>query len=393
MMDGATTSIEPLAASPRRVSRPVSPSDWVRPEFAVLQRRFDAWERELAGVSRTEVPGTALQDSIRQARHIADRIGGELQRFHRHDGPAAEPEDLRRLLGHGQRLTKQLTIRACALNEVRQTSLILAGACERLLHERTVDDEAVRRLCELLRENAASEDRPWVPADPAFPDVFAAAGNDRHGGATSRVVDVGVLASRFVARVARRLGLGRLETVAALYASLFQDCGYLLLHRCRGNRKEPSNHPRYGAALAAGLKRIPTESLAAIAGHHSDSFGEPGGRQRSTRRVDCLVWTVSRYVESYLLRTPQSPDGEEHSHGHDAAGSFRAEVLAALKAELARAVVPHAGPPQFVDGDSAPLHEFTGIVPAPRFLRSHSRTADRTAAVPRSAPRPYASDS
>lgn len=354
--------------SPQQIARPIPPTEALRPEFAVMQQRFREWQRELAGFSHDHNVDSAFSEPIRHARHIAERIGGELQRFHHGHGPPAEPEDLRRLLGHGQRLTEQLAIRASGLKEVQLIREGLAGACERLLREPTVDDEPVRRLCDLLRDAVASEDHPWVLCDPAFADASA-----------TPVVRIGVTASRLTARLARRVGFAKRETIAALYASLFQDCGYLLLQRRHGDRRELAEHPRYGAALAAGLRRTPTEALAAIAGHHADSTGLATGRRSPARRVDYLVSVISRFVESFLLQ--ELPPAEcDAAIGLEAtAVGFRAEVAAALKAELTRVVVPPAE--SNGNAESVAVQESGGHVPTPHLVRSFSRAAGRAVPV------------
>jgi hypothetical protein len=357
--------------------RPVPPADWLRPEFAVLQQRFREWERELATL-RGDAVLPVLHEPLCQVRHIAERIRGELQRFQAADGPAAEPEDLRRLLSHGRQLTEQLATRISGLEEVRRISRCLAGACGRLLHEPTVDGGSVCRLWEWLQPNAG-KGNSWVLSDPALREILVEAADsvgENHRSAMMRVLQIGVPASRLAARVARRLGLANREMTAALYASLFQNCGYLLLRGRQGY--ESSRHPHYGAALAAGLRGIPTEALVAIAGHHPELSEGNFGRTR--RPVDCVVAVASRYVENCLR--PESPPlvPKLELGNENGTGGYQSDVVAALKAELARAIVLQHEPPGS-DSHPASTAQSGGFVPAPRFLRPHSRSPERVSPV------------
>jgi hypothetical protein len=336
-MDGVTgTSANPFEAPQWPVGRSFPADDTLRPEVAILQRRFEDWRRELrdlwASENASDVVSIVLDGPIRYLRHVAEVFDGELRR-------SREPEDLRRLLSHGQRLTRQLAVRRAGLDESRRIGIALAGLCERLMLESRFDDESVVDLLKSLRQAAADGDRPWVLWDAALNDLSADAVDAVRKGwrdAAARIVTVGVPSARLAARVAMRIGFGARETAATLFAALLQDCGYLLLERHRGSPLD--DHPRYGAALAAGLKRIPTEALSAIAGHHAMFF--------PARRVDCLVAVVGSYVESTLRReTP--PMFAETS-----AGDFRGEVVTALQAELSRIVVP--GPVEAADAPAVP---------------------------------------
>jgi len=325
-MDGTTvTSANPFPAPPRPDAPRSSADDTLRPEFAVLRKRFDDWARELRNLSlwqpSPDVVGEALDGPIRHLRHIAETIDDELRR-------SREPEDLRRLLSHGQRLTGQLAVRRAGLDEARRLIVSLAGVCERLMLEPRVDDETLPDLLQSLRQTAVDGDHHlWVLWDPALNDVSSAALDavrKRWRDAVAQIVSVGVPSARLAARVAQRLGFGSRETAAALFASLLQDCGYLLLEQRRGAAF--AEHPRYGAVLSAGLKRIPTETLAAIAGHHALPL--------DPRRADGVVAVVSRYVES-VLHEGTLPVFDEVSPG-----GFLGDVVAALHAELSRVVLP-----------------------------------------------------
>ena len=265
---------------------------------------------------------------------------------------------------------------------MQQLSGDLARTCECLLHEPKIETDPLRHIFDRLQQDAANGDRPWMLWDTAFNTIIAAAADaarNRCGITVGRVVAWyflpggwrrGCAAARFgeprPSRRNLRLAVARVWLPAAATPPVTIPAGTV------GNWPDcvvPAPAIR-GTALAGGLTGIPTEALAAIAGHHAVRVGSSAGR-----RVDCLVAVVSQAVESHLSPSYTNREHETPAAISGAAHNFRTEVLAAVEAELVRGT---ATKPLIIAASSD--EEFRSIIPAPRFLRSSSRSLERATA-------------
>ena len=279
----------------------------LRPEYLILKSRFRCWQSELQEISLPSSLGTTAMTSFQEPQQIAETLYNEFLRFDRNEALAAEPEVLRRLLRHGLTATSHLRIRCAALTEAEGIAQRTADICQGLLRDSSPIPGGVSELVDHLRSTSGFH-RTWVLYEPEIDRIVHASGRSsprhcRHS--WQNLLEVAVLSARIAIRVCETLSLTRPEIESVITASLLQDCGFLLLerqHRCSPQQLAENNpaayrtHPRFSAALAAGVLQIPSGSLAAIAEHHTDA-GNSGAVPR--RRVACIVAEISRFVDAF----------------------------------------------------------------------------------------------